>query len=129
MPKKKHQTFTEDEPQPEFVIRVGQCGMVSCAHCGQRFLCGGPTGYRSGEAVCDWCLLESSHELGMVLAVVSVVRSYAGVAADSPQHHMAALRELGAFARIYESFAIKSGPARIFRVPGFTDKYPDNPFG
>ena len=71
--------------------------------------------------VCDLCLVEGSHELGMVLAVVSVVRAYANVAADSPEHHPDALRELGAFARIYESFAVKSGPMRLFRIPGFTD--------
>jgi hypothetical protein len=125
--KKKHQTPPEDEPQPEFIIRAGEGRLTSCANCGRRVMCTGPTGHRDGEVVCDWCLVEGSHELGMVLAVVSVVRAYAGVAADSPKHHMEALHELGAFARIYETFAAKSGPARIFRIPGFTDRIPDDP--
>ena len=40
----------------------------------------------------------------------------AGAASD-------ALNELGAFCRIYEQFAAKAGPPRIFRVPGLAGEW------
>ncbi len=56
----------------------------------------------------------------MVLALISVVRAYANMK-GTPEEWQAALEELGAFARIYDRFAAKSGPVRIIRIfPGFS---------
>ena len=75
-------------------------------------LCG-----QCGEPICDMCLLEGCHELGMVLAVIAVARAYASVDPHQVNERREALEELGAFVRIYERFAAKSGPPRRFRVP------------
>ena len=48
----------------------------------------------------------------MLLAVVAVTRAYAGV--KDAEEREEALRELGAFARVYEAVAAKSWPARTF---------------
>ncbi len=121
MSRKHDQTPAEDASAHDFCIRRGEGKSTSCAACGQPVTSSGPTGYRDGEAVCDWCLIEGCHELGLALAVVSVTRAYAGVAADCAEHHREALQELGTFARVYENVAAKSGPLRIIRIPGFTD--------
>ena len=105
----------------QYSIRLPQPpGMVRCARCRVRFSAIGPTGHAEDSPICDMCLLEGSQELGMVLALVAVVRAFGAVQPASHSDYGEALNELGAFARIYESFAIKSGPARIFRIPGFT---------
>ena len=104
---------------PLFSIRVAENSGTLCAACCKQETGAGPVGYRNDEPVCDLCLLQSTHELGMVLAVISVVRAYANVRGDSEEWQRA-LEELGAFARVYERFAAESGPARIFRIPGFS---------
>ncbi len=49
-----------------------------------------------------------------------MTRAYATVKGASLEEREDALRELGAFARVYEAFAAKSWPARTFRIiPGF----------
>lgn len=93
-----------------------QPGECECVRCGARFRAAGPTGHADGEPICDLCLLECEEELGMVLALVSVVRAYASSLYGSPEEHWAALEEVGAFARIYERVAAaRSGPGRFFR--------------
>ena len=72
----------------------------------------GPVGYRDEEPLCDLCLFEEAPELGMVLALVAVVRAYASIRPASADEHREALNELGFFARMYELFAAKSGPMR-----------------
>lgn len=74
----------------------------------------GPVGYREEEPVCDLCLLENSPELGMLLAVAAVTRACGSVEIASAADRRDALNELGAFARIYERIAARSGPARLF---------------
>lgn len=97
-------------------------GEARCARCRVVFSAAGPTGYAEDSPICDMCLLEGSQELGMVLALVAVVRAFGGVRPSSHGDYREALNELGAFSRIYEQFAAKSGPARIFRIPGFTSE-------
>ncbi len=104
-----------------FSIRIPRpAGSVRCARCQVIFSAAGPTGYAEDSPICDMCLLEGSQELGMVLALVAVVRAFGTVRASSHGDYQEALGELGAFARIYERFAAKSGPPRIFRIPGFS---------
>ncbi len=56
----------------------------------------------------------------MVLAVISVTRDYANVR-GTREEWQEALEEVGAFARVYERFAAKTGPARIIKIiPDFT---------
>ncbi len=106
-----------------YSIRVPQpAGEAQCARCRVRFSAAGPTGYAEDSPICDMCLLEGSQELGMVLALVAVVRAFGSVRPSSHGDYREALNELGAFSRIYERFAIKSSPARIFRIPGFTSE-------
>jgi hypothetical protein len=87
-------------------------GAVECARCGQRFLAAGPTGHADDEPICDLCMLECEDALGMVLALIAISRSYAGVRPRTAEQHWDALEELGAFVRIYERAAARSGPAR-----------------
>ncbi len=104
-----------------YSIRVPQpAGEVRCPRCRVRFSAAGPTGYAEDVPICDMCLLEGSQELGMVMALVAVVRAFGTVRAASYEDYQEALSELGAFSRIYERFAAKSGPPRIFRIPGFS---------
>ena len=92
-----------------------QPGETECGRCGERFRAAGPTGHANEEPICDVCLLECEEELGMVLALVSVVRTYASSSFESAEDHWEGLEEVGAFVRIYERVASRSGPPRIFR--------------
>ncbi len=96
--------------RPAYSIRMADTAGV-CPRCGESTGTG-PVGYHGDKAICDLCLLEGSNELGMVLALVAVTRACASVELTSDADRRAADAELGAFARIYESFATKSGPAR-----------------
>ena len=99
-----------------YSIRLAQPtrGMI-CPICGRHFLAAGPTGFLDDEPICDFCLLERVEELGMVLALISVGRLFAVSRYRSREEYDAALAEFGAFARIYERVASRSGPPRIFR--------------
>lgn len=94
-------------------------GPVSCARCQVKFPAAGPTGFAEDRPVCDMCLLEGSSPLGMVMALIAVVRAFGGVRPSNHHEYRDALGELGAFSRIYEKFAAKSGPPRVFRIPSF----------
>ena len=96
---------------PFYSIRFATDAGAPCARCGEA-TGSGPVGYHGDQAICDLCLLEGSHELGMVLALVAVTRAYGSVEDPSSEEQRQGLRILGAFARIYESFAAKAGPAR-----------------
>ncbi len=104
----------------EFSIRIPEpAGQTRCGRCRTRFSAAGPTGFAEDLPICDLCLLEGSSELGMVLALVAVVRAFGTARPSNHQDYSEALTELGAFARIYDRFASKSGPARVFRIPSF----------
>ncbi len=104
----------------EFSIRIPEpAGQARCGRCRTRFSAAGPTGFAEDVPICDLCLLENSPELGMVMAVVAVVRAFGTARPSSHEDYHEALYELGAFARIYDRFASKSGPARVFRIPSF----------
>lgn len=91
-------------------------GEVRCARCGTRFRAAGPTGHADELPICDLCLLECEEELGMVLALISVVRAYASMPYGSAREHWEALEEVGAFSHIFERVAMtRSGSGRIFR--------------
>ncbi len=101
-----------------YSIRIPEIpGPVACYQCGLRFHAAGPTGFADDEPICDLCLLESAHELGMVMGLVAVTREFGTRPADKGEDYEDALAEFGAFARIYERFAALSGPRRIFEVP------------
>ena len=107
----EHKRYSIRIPEPE--------GPARCARCRARFSAAGPTGHAEDLPICDMCLLEGSAELGMVLALAAVVRAFGTVLPESHDDYREALAELGAFARIYERFAAKSGPPRVFRIPSF----------
>ena len=111
----------EDELEhAAYSIRIPEpAGPAKCARCQVRFSAAGPTGYAEDQPICDMCLLEGCSELGMVMALAAVVRAFGAVPPSSRQDYRDALNELGAFARIYERFAAKSGPPRVFRIPSF----------
>ncbi len=103
-----------------YSIRIPEpAGPARCARCRVRFSAAGPTGHAEDRPICDMCLLEGSPKLGMVLALVAVVRAFGTVQPSDHEDYREALAELGAFARIYERFAAKAGPARVFRIPSF----------
>ena len=58
----------------------------------------------------------------MVIAVVAVTRAYASVRDAPLEERQTALEELGAFARVYETFAAKSWRARTFSRLFFTKR-------
>ncbi len=97
---------------PVYSIRVATDPGSPCRLCASE-TGSGPVGYRGEEPVCDLCLLENSPELGILLAVVAVTRAYGSVEIASTADRRDALNELGAFARIYERIAARSGPARL----------------
>ena len=107
--------------EPLYSIRVAESSGTLCAACGKQETGSGPVGYMDDEPICDLCLLERSTDLGLMMAVVAVVRAYAGTG-GAPEQRQEALEELGVFARIYHRVASKSWPARIFRIPGFTER-------
>ena len=92
---------------------------VECGSCGTRFLAAGPTGYADDDPICDLCMLVASEELGMVLALVAVVRAFAAPPYEKSKHYWAALGEVGAFGRIYERVAARSGPPRLMLTSVF----------
>ncbi len=96
---------------PVYSIRLAAAPGAPCRLCAAE-TGSGPVGYRGDEPICDLCLLEEAPALGMVLAVVAVVRAYGSVELAPTDERRDALNELGAFARIYETFAAKSGPMR-----------------
>ncbi len=100
--------------EPLYTIRIVANPGTQCAACGKQETGCGPVGFLDDAAICDLCLLEGSDELGMVLALISVVRAYANVRGTA-EEWQSALEELGAFARIYDRFAAKTGPARIIK--------------
>ncbi|MEM7583541.1 MAG: hypothetical protein AAF560_09200 [Acidobacteriota bacterium] len=104
----------------ELSIRIPDpAGKTRCGRCRVRFSATGPTGFSEDQPICDMCLLEGSPELGMVMAVIAVVRAFGSAQPLSREEYQEALAELGAFSRIYERFASKSGPPRAFRIAGF----------
>ena len=104
---------------PLYSIRVADNPGAICAACRTQETGSGPVGFMDDDPICDLCLLERSTDLGLLLAIVSVVRVYA-TSSGTPEAHRQALEELGAFARIYHRIASKSWPARVIRIPGFT---------
>ena len=97
-----------------YTIRLPETsGEAECARCGTRFRAAGPTGHANDEPICDICLLECEEELGMVLALVAVVRGFSTARCETAEEHWEALEEVGAFARIYERVAARSGPPRM----------------
>ncbi|RMH15640.1 MAG: hypothetical protein D6696_20115 [Acidobacteria bacterium] len=88
--------------------------VVACPRCDGELIAAGPTGYADDEPICDSCLFAACQQLGMMLALASVSRTYAIAAAAEPRERRAALAELGAFARIYERFAARHAPLRLF---------------
>lgn len=105
------------ESNPYAIRLPEEPGWTRCFSCGVRFSAAGPTGHIGPDPICDLCLLESSKELGMVMALVAVTRTFGAYEPISVEDGLAAQAELGAFARIYERFAARSGPARVFRLP------------
>ncbi len=99
-----------------YSIQVTKSPGIQCAECAEP-TGAGPIGCLDDEPICDMCLLEGCHELGMVLAVIAVARAYASIDPRQVNERREALEELGAFVRIYERFASKSGPPRRFRIP------------
>ena len=104
-----------DAGEAGYSIRFAEGGGALCAVCGRCETGAGPVGCLDDEPICDRCLLEGSHHLGLVLAVVLVARAYA-TTVGTPKERRAALAELGAFARIYEGLAAKSWPRRTFQI-------------
>ena len=117
-------TPTEGDPKPIYSVRAGGGPAVSCVACGRRFDGRSPSGYRDDAPICDSCLLQADAELGMVLAVISINRAYATLSAQGSGEWLDPLLELGAFARVYEIFAKRTGPPRIFDVSGLVDDEP-----
>lgn len=97
--------------EPRYSIRLAESPGTPCAQCIEP-TGAGPVGYLDEEPVCDRCLLHNCAELGMVIAVIAVTRDYGAFEPQSEAEWLAALAELGAFARIYERFALRSGPRR-----------------
>jgi len=123
-----------EKPRPpiRYSIRIpATLATVVCPHCRKEFPAGGPTGFAEDEAICDRCLLKADQQLGMVLALIGIVRRFATscpldtedmrkpisqvLGGDDPGLREA-LGWVGAFAYVYHCFASQHGPARDFAV-------------
>ncbi len=89
---------------------------VRCPGCQTWFRAEGPTGFGATGPICDLCLLQGCHGLGMLLALASVARSYGRIRGSELGEKREALEELWAFTRIYESVAARNGPPRSFGI-------------
>lgn len=99
----------------EAVIRIPErAEPVACDECSCEFSATGPTGYRGDQPVCDRCLFDLAPQLGMVLVLVSITRSFGQLSRRAGD---AAAGELVTFARVYETFAAKHGPRREAPLP------------
>ncbi|MCP3957431.1 MAG: hypothetical protein GY719_06230 [bacterium] len=107
---------------PRYNIRVADQPGTPCALC-EAPTGAGPAGTLDEQTVCDRCLLEGCHVLGLLLALEAVVRAYGSLAPGDPERDDA-LAELGAFARVYERFAARSGPPRTVFPKGGADGPP-----
>ncbi len=67
----------------------------------------------------DLCLLERLTDLGLMLAVIAVVRTYARTV-GAPAERQEAVDGLGVVALVYQSVASSMLPASISRVPSST---------
>ncbi len=101
--------------EPRYSIRIAKTP-GTCAVCRKHDTGIGPVGYSGEEPICDLCLLGESTDLGMILALIAVVRAYGSIKSGEPD----ALNELGFFARLFHQIASKSSPVRVFRIPGLT---------
>lgn len=110
----------EDHATRLYSIRVpSSIEEVRCHLCQLEFLAVGPTGFLGEDSICDACLLTGCQELGMLLALASVTRTFASFKGASREEYSEALAELAAFARIYDRVTSRSGPSRAFKIPEF----------
>jgi hypothetical protein len=99
-----------------YSIRVPDLpGLVACEVCDRQFAAEGPTGHLDETPICDLCLLELESQLGMVLALVSVVRSFSQTEERATAPGAAAVEVL-AFSKIYGRFADRFGAPRPFNI-------------
>lgn len=97
----------------DFAIRLPRLPRFGdCSLCGQRFAVHGPTGYRSGEPVCDPCLLAHEPHLGMLLALAAVGRTHASRWPETALEELKMQAEWMGFARVYHGFASRLAPVR-----------------
>ena len=113
-----------DTPAPalatlEYSIRIPHHhGRRRCATCSGVFRAAGPTGFAGEIPICDLCLFRGDPQLGMIIALIAVSRNFARSPKSIFETFFQALLELGAFARLYETFAARYGPPRPFELPG-----------
>ena len=101
-----------------YSIRVPSLAVgVRCPTCEQSFWAAGPTGYADETPICDACLLQACHPLGMLLALSLVTRQLANLSPKEGKDFESALQEVGVFARVYEQVASQEGPPRRFELP------------
>lgn len=106
------------ESEGNFSIRLPEAtGRVECAQCQEVFRAAGPTGHDGDRPICDLCLLRGARELGILLGLASVTRTFANLEFPSIEEYRLALEEVAHFARAYERVARRSGPPRPFHVP------------
>ena len=97
----------------EYSIRIpSTLESLACDKCLRRFRAAGPTGFFGNRPICDGCLLIGDRQLGMAMTMITVCRYYGGMKPIDDVEEQLHQRELAAFARIYEGFAARYGPAR-----------------
>ncbi|MEM9557682.1 MAG: hypothetical protein AAGC60_25715 [Acidobacteriota bacterium] len=97
----------------ELSIRIARPTRRSrCALCRRRVVAAGPIGHAGSRPVCDRCLLDHDPQLGMAMAMISVARAYGSSRPHSLPDEERARAELLAFARLYDQFVARFGPAR-----------------
>ncbi|MEM9599039.1 MAG: hypothetical protein AAGD06_32525 [Acidobacteriota bacterium] len=100
-----------------YSIQYRSVAGTPCALCGTPTGMG-PVGHWDDEPICDRCLFERSTDLGMVLALVAITRTFAGEVERRPESWDEALKDLGAFAQIFGHVVKRWGPPRWFDVSG-----------
>jgi len=105
------------EPPPYSIRLLETDEEAHCSDCGAPFRTVGLIGHRGDQPLCDACLLAGSEQLGVALALLIAVRTFAVVGRTGERKWQEALEDLGTFASIYELVASRVAPPRGFHFP------------
>ena len=106
-----------------YSIRITDEANTPCAICSEP-TGNGPVGHFEDAPVCDRCLDGGCQDLGMILALITAVRTHDSLVHQSPDEKSAHLETLSAFIAPFGRFATRWGPIRIAQPSKDEDEVP-----